>query len=89
MSVSAEKSFAERYLQQFRSLSRRIRRARVDKGLSQEDAAFQAGISIYTYTCVERGRATAGTTPNPTLDTVLRILWALELPPPDAWTSTA
>lgn len=64
-----------------RDLAIAIREARQRKGLSQEDTADAAGISVYTYACVERGRGASGGPPNPTLDTVLRILWVLDLEP--------
>ncbi|WP_416211777.1 helix-turn-helix transcriptional regulator [Microbacterium xanthum] len=63
------------------TLAGAVREVRLRKGLSQEDVANAAGISVYTYACVERGRGATGGVPNPTLDTVLRIMWVLDLTP--------
>lgn len=59
-----------------------LRWTRTQKGLSQEQVAFSAGIAVQTYSCLERGRSPAGGDANPTLDTILRILAALDLDVP-------
>lgn len=62
-------------------LARDIRNARISQGLSQEQAAHRAGVSVYTYVSIERGYA-ANRVPNPTLYTILRIVWSLGLHDP-------
>lgn len=54
-------------------LSCRLRQAREAHGLSQEEVAQAARISVFAYGCLERGRSTAGGDANPTLDTVVRV----------------
>ena len=52
------------------------------RGLSQEQTAQRAGISVQTYGCIERGMSATGRYSNPTLMTLLRIMGALDLVPP-------
>lgn len=59
-------------------LGERLRQIRERKGLSQEQVALDAGITVNTYGCIERGRMPRGAAINPTLDTLFRILEALE-----------
>ncbi len=54
-----------------------IRHKRAALGMSQEQVAHQAGLSVYAYSSLERGRSPSGGDANPTLDTVLRALSAL------------
>lgn len=54
-------------------LSWMLRQARQARGLSQEEVAQAAKISVFAYGCLERGRSTAGGDANPTLDTVVRV----------------
>lgn len=56
--------------------------ARGLRGLSQEQTAQRAGISVQTYGCIERGMSARGRYSNPTLLTLLRIMGALDLVPP-------
>lgn len=55
-----------------------LRRIRLQKGLSQERVAFDAGITVGTYGSIERGRHPRGDAVNPTLDTLFRIFEALD-----------
>lgn len=54
-----------------------FRSARVARCLSQEEVAMRAGISTYSYGCLERGTSSSGNTANPTLETLVRISMAL------------
>lgn len=63
------------------SLGEMLRAARVHHGLSQEQVALEAGIAVYTYGNLERGRSRSGIE-NPTLDTLLRVFLALSIEPP-------
>jgi transcriptional regulator with XRE-family HTH domain len=38
-----------------------------------------AGVTVYTYASIERGRRPGGRIANPTLDTILRVLAALDI----------
>jgi transcriptional regulator with XRE-family HTH domain len=60
-------------------LGRTLRAIRSQRGLSQEQVALDAGIAVYTYGCLERGSTPSGMPTNPTLDTILRVLEALEV----------
>lgn len=68
----------QRYLRAVDELAERIRAARMEKGMSQESVAHLAGLSVFAYVNLERGTA-SHRTPNPTLRTVLQVLWALDL----------
>lgn len=57
-----------------------MHRIREKKGLSQEQVAYRAGISRYTYQRLEKGPDTAGPSANPTLKIVKAIADALEEP---------
>ena len=59
-----------------------VRSRRLSCGRSQEAVAFDAGLSVHAYSCLERGRTPAGGIANPTLDTLLRIFTALEMDMP-------
>ncbi len=52
-----------------------IRKSRVKKGISQDEAAWQAGISLRTYADIERGAV------NARIVSVLKICDVLELTP--------
>ncbi|MBA4246966.1 MAG: XRE family transcriptional regulator [Microbacterium sp.] len=62
-------------------LGQRLNRARVAGGLSQEDVAYGAGLSRYTYQKFEKGESRPGTPSNPHLRTLLAIAGALGIPP--------
>lgn len=63
-----------------RELGMNLRRARDAKGLTQEQMAERASISLYAYQQYERGAVTrGGTATNPRLATVLTICQALEI----------
>ena len=63
-------------------LGRLLYVARTAKGISQECAALDAGISVPTYSKLERMFSSSGDALNPTLDTLLRVLDALDMPLP-------
>jgi len=65
-----------------RSLGLALRVLRQGKGLSQEQVANAARVSVYAYGCLERGRAPSGGIANPTMDTLLRVFTALDIEPP-------
>lgn len=54
-------------------LATALRRAREDAGLSQEQVAYRAGLTRYTYQKYEKGESRPGRPANPTLRTVLAI----------------
>jgi transcriptional regulator with XRE-family HTH domain len=54
-----------------------MQRRRIDLGLSQEDVAYRAGLSRYTYQKFEKAESRPGTPANPTLKTVLSIAQVL------------
>lgn len=62
-----------------RELGMNLRRARAARGLTQEDMAERAGISLYAYQQYERGAVTkGGAATNPRLATVLMLSQVLE-----------
>ncbi len=70
------------------ALANNLRRARHDAGLSQEDVAYRAGLSRYTYQKFEKGESRPGAPANPTLFTMLALSQVLgltveKLLPPD------
>lgn len=78
--------YTRRYFRAIDDFARTIRGERVRRGLSQEDVAHAAGISLFTYASLERLSTGSGALPNPKLATVLRICWTLGIPekPPAA-----
>lgn len=54
-------------------LATALRRAREGAGLSQEQVAYRAGLTRYTYQKYEKGESRPGHPANPTLRTVLAI----------------
>ncbi|BDZ39750.1 hypothetical protein GCM10025863_23640 [Microbacterium suwonense] len=54
-------------------LATSLRRAREGAGLSQEQVAYRAGLTRYTYQKYEKGESRPGRPANPTLRTVLAI----------------
>ncbi|WP_375236868.1 helix-turn-helix transcriptional regulator [Microbacterium schleiferi] len=75
------RSFADRYYEVTRDLAEVLVTARRRCGLSQEEVAHMADVSVQTYAALERVGPGVGTAPNPTMVTVIRVLWALELTP--------
>ncbi len=61
-------------------LATNLRRARDQAGLSQEDVAYRAGLTRYTYQKYEKGESRPGTAANPTLRTVLTLSQVLGVP---------
>lgn len=59
-----------------RALARWLRQLRVMRGVSQEELARRAGVSVLTYGRAERGMA-QGRRAGVTVDTCLRIVFAL------------
>lgn len=60
-------------------LGTNLLRTRVAAGLSQEDVAYRAGLSRYTYQKYEKGESRPGTAANPTLRTLLALAQVLEV----------
>lgn len=56
-----------------------LRSARERAGLSQEDVAYRAGLTRYTYQKYEKGESRPGYPANPTLRTVLALSQVLEI----------
>lgn len=54
-------------------LATALRRAREDAGLSQEQVAYRAGLTRYTYQKYEKGESRPGSPANPTLRTTLAL----------------
>lgn len=54
-------------------LATALRRAREDAGLSQEQVAYRAGLTRYTYQKYEKGESRPGSPANPTLRTMLAL----------------
>lgn len=50
-----------------------LRRARQNAGLSQEQVAYRAGLTRYTYQKYEKGESRPGRPANPTLRTMLAL----------------
>lgn len=61
-------------------LATALRRAREDAGLSQEQVAYRAGLTRYTYQKYEKGESRPGSPANPTLRTLLSLSQVLGLP---------
>ena len=49
----------------------RLRRARSDRGLSQDHVAHAAGLATFTYRKLEHGESNPGTPANPRLRTIV------------------
>lgn len=57
-----------------------LRRIREQAGLSQEDVAYRAGMTRYTYQKYEKGESRPGTPANPTLRAMLALAQVLDVP---------
>lgn len=57
-----------------------LRRSRAQAGLSQEDVAYRAGMTRYTYQKYEKGESRPGTPANPTLRAMLALAQVLDVP---------
>lgn len=62
------------------ALGAEMQRARIKQGLSQEDVAYAAGLSRYTYQKFEKGESAPGAPANPSLRNVMAIAQVLGLP---------
>lgn len=60
-----------------RSLGTNIHRARMQRELSQEQVAYAAGLSRYTFQKFEKGESMPGTPANPSLRNVMAIAQVL------------
>ncbi|WP_409264126.1 helix-turn-helix domain-containing protein [Microbacterium aquimaris] len=78
----SESSFDRRHKTTAVALGRVFREARHSLRASQEEVAHAAGLAVPTYSALERGETATGRTANPTMDTVLRAVYALGLEPP-------
>lgn len=54
-------------------LATSLRRARENAGLNQEQVAYRAGLTRYTYQKYEKGESRPGSPANPTLRTMLAL----------------
>lgn len=57
-----------------------LRSVRQRAGLSQEDVAYRAGLTRYTYQKYEKGESRPGSPANPTLRTLIAISQVLDVP---------
>ncbi|APH45471.1 transcriptional regulator [Microbacterium sp. 1.5R] len=64
-------------------LATSLRLARAQAGLSQEDVAYRAGLTRYTYQKYEKGESRPGAPANPTLRTLLALSQVLGMPVAD------
>ncbi len=62
-----------------RALGANIQRRRVDLGLSQEQVAYAAGLSRYTFQKFEKGESMPGAPANPSLRNIMAICQVLGL----------
>ncbi len=62
------------------ALGTRIQRARVERGLTQEEVAYAAGLSRYNFQKFEKGESMPGTPANPSLRNIMAIAQVLEIP---------
>lgn len=74
-----------------RDLGAALRRARLSAGMTQEDVAVRARISLFTYQKLEKGESNPGTPANPRLQTLLALSSVLGVsvddlvPDPSRW----
>jgi len=61
-------------------VGRNLHKLRVAKGMSQEDLAYAAGLSRYTYQKFEKGDSRPGAPANPQLRTIVALAGALDTP---------
>ncbi|MDY7556131.1 helix-turn-helix transcriptional regulator [Cryobacterium sp. 10C3] len=61
-------------------LATNLRRVRLAAALSQEDVAYRAGLTRYTYQKYEKGESAPGRPANPTIRTLLAITQVLQVP---------
>ncbi|TAL43515.1 MAG: XRE family transcriptional regulator [Salinibacterium sp.] len=61
-------------------VGRKLHRLRIAKGMSQEDLAYAAGLSRYTYQKFEKGESRPGEPANPHLRTIAALAGALDTP---------
>ena len=71
------------------TLGHNLQAARIARGLSQEDVAYRARLTRYTYQKYEKGESRPGTPANPTIRTLLAMSQTLGVPltdilPPEA-----
>lgn len=62
-----------------RRLATSLRQARENAGLSQEQVAYRAGLTRYTYQKYEKGESRPGSPANPTLRTLLALSQVLNV----------
>lgn len=63
-----------------REIAVALQRERIRRGLSQEDVAYRAGLSRFTYQKYEKGESRPGTPANPTVRSLLAISQVLDVP---------
>jgi DNA-binding XRE family transcriptional regulator len=71
------------------ALGRNLQRLRLERGLSQDQVAYRAQLSRFTYQKYESGQSRPGLPANPTVRSLLAIAQVLEIPldamlPPNA-----
>lgn len=60
-------------------LATNLQRLRIDRNLSQEDVAYRAGLSRYTYQKYEKGESRPGAAANPSLQSLVAISQVLDV----------
>ena len=62
-----------------RDLGTNIQRLRIARNLSQEQVAYAAGLSRYTFQKYEKGESMPGTPANPSLHSIMAVAQVLEV----------
>lgn len=70
----------EQWAAYVRRLATLLRQARHRAGLSQEEVAYRAGLTRYTYQKYEKGESKPATPANPSLRSLLALAQVLEVP---------
>ncbi|GAA4168019.1 helix-turn-helix transcriptional regulator [Gryllotalpicola koreensis] len=70
-------------------LATNLRRLRLARDLSQEEVAYRAGLTRYTYQKYEKGESRPGAAANPTIRSLLALAQVLEAPLSDILPATA
>lgn len=71
---------SEQWVQYAQRFATSLRRARFDADLTQEDVAYRAGLTRYTYQKYEKGESRPGSPANPSLRTLVAISQVLDVP---------
>lgn len=75
-----EKLPAQSWAAYARELGINIRRERIKQGLTQEQLAYTANISRFSYQQLEKGESRPGTPANPSLKNIMALAQVLKVP---------